>query len=264
MIPDGVNDYCYSQLYVVLVYYLMLQFRAYGKSDRGLKRSNNEDSFVILPRSGLLAVADGMGGAASGEVASRIFSETVAALFSDGAPESEEDLLERVRQVYLTSNSLILTTARQDRRHSGMGCTADLLVLYDNRFVVAHVGDSRTFLHRNGVLRQITRDHSLVQQQVDQGRLSDREARISGDRNIILRAVGVEDTLAVDLFRGEIYPGDIFLVCSDGLTDMVDPDAITRALDNRTSLEVMGNHLIASALSAGGSDNVTIALAQVV
>jgi protein phosphatase len=144
-----------------------------------------------------------------------------------------------------------------------MGCTAEVVAFVDDLFVLGHVGDSRTYLFRDGVLRRITKDHSLVQDQVDRKLISEEEARTHAMRNVIIRAVGIEEPLAVDILRGRAFPGDLFLLCSDGLSDMSEEDAIAARLAGPASLADKAEALIALAKAGGGKDNVTVVLCEV-
>ena len=144
-----------------------------------------------------------------------------------------------------------------------MGCTAELAVFYDESCVVGHVGDSRTYRFRQGELEQITRDHSWIQAQIDEGLLTPAEAQKSPFRNIILRAVGTEDSLAVDLLRGRGMPADLYLLCSDGLTSMIDDQIIQEVLSRPLSLSQKVDQLIEGANTAGGYDNITVILCEV-
>ncbi len=233
------------------------------KTDIGLSRSNNEDSFVVKPDLGFAAVADGMGGPASGEVASRIFADTALEVFSKNSGWSEKELPELVRTVFQLSNDRTLIMAQNDPKHQGMGCTAEVLAFYSGGYVAGHVGDSRTYLFRDGQLRQITKDHSVVQDQLDKGLLNPDETRDHPLRNVILRAVGVSEDLAVDIIRGMTIPGDIFLLCSDGLTDMLEDTSIQEALLLPLDLEQKADRLIGLAKAAGGNDNITVALCEI-
>jgi protein phosphatase len=242
----------------------MSGLRSFGKSDIGLRRSNNEDVFLADPESGLFAVGDGMGGAVSGEVASRIFAETVVEIFSNRPLQSEEDALDLVKEALRSSNERILNRARDDPDHKGMGCTAELVFFYNQKYFLGHVGDSRTYLFRQGSLKQITRDHSLVQDQIDRGIITKDEARSYSMRNVILRAVGINEALEVDLIRGRTIPGDIFLLCSDGLTDSVEDSHIEETLSLPGQLHQKVDRLIELAKSAGGSDNITVVLCELI
>jgi protein phosphatase len=241
----------------------MFRIESCGRTDVGLQRVNNEDAFVSSPDPGLLALADGMGGAASGEVASGIFADTVRELLSSGPPPVEEEAGELVRRTFLVANQRIRELADRETGHKGMGCTGEIVVFTGEGYVVGHVGDSRVYLFRGGRLRQMTKDHSFVQEQVDQGVLTPEQARVHAYRHMLLRAVGIHDTLAVDLISGKAYQGDLFLVCSDGLSDMVEDSRIEETLASDLSLEEKADRLVRDACDAGGHDNVTVVLGLV-
>ena len=236
---------------------------SFGKSDVGLKRSNNEDSFIIKPDLGFLALADGMGGAAAGEVASQIFIDAAMDVFSRNARPSEQEAIELIQETFQLANERIQAHVKKNSHHEGMGCTAELIAFRDQFYFLGHVGDSRTYLFRQGKLRQLTQDHSLVQDQVNQGLITPVEARKHPLKNVILRSVGVSESLAVDLLRGRSFPGDFFLLCSDGLTDMVEDSSIQKVLTLSISLSQKVERLIEFAKSAGGYDNITVILCEV-
>ncbi len=243
----------------------MYRVNCYGYSDIGLRRTNNEDSFVINPDLGFFALADGMGGAAAGEVASQAFAQTVSEVFTKNEGQSERDILEMVQKAFRLANERVLSLAESNPRNHGMGCTGELIAFDYQKFVLGHVGDSRTYFLRNGLLKQITRDHTLVQGHIDRGVITKNEAKESSKRNIILRAVGTNETLSVDLIRGDIMPGDCFLLCSDGLTDMVEDSDIENALTSSSdNLSKKVEHLIGLAKTAGGDDNITAVLCEIV
>jgi PPM family protein phosphatase len=235
---------------------------AVGKTDQGARRSNNEDAFIIMPQRSCCAVADGMGGAAAGEVASATFIETVSTIFSPAMPSKDDDLSNLVKEAFMRGNDRIIRSAAERPEYRGMGCTAEVIAFGDERYTVGHVGDSRTYLFRKGELRQLTKDHSLVQQQVDRGLISPQEARRHGMKNIILRALGMDQSLSLDMIRGRLLPQDTFLLCSDGLTDMVDDEEIRTILATAASLSEKVDTLLDHALKAGGKDNVTVVLCQ--
>ena len=241
-----------------------MRITALGRTDVGAKRKNNEDAFVILPSQRFAAVADGMGGAAAGEVASRIFVDTVREYFLRLDPTSEDDVNSTIREAFLQGNARIVHNAKSIPEYEGMGCTAELIGFFEDRYVVGHVGDSRTYIFRDGELRQITKDHSLVQHQVDQGLISDEEARNHSMKNIVLRALGIDLSLPLDIVRGRVLPRDIFLLCSDGLTDMLQDGEISIILSNGNSLAEKVDMLINEAITAGGKDNVTVVLCQAI
>lgn len=235
----------------------------YGKSDIGLFRENNEDTFLLEPGAGFCLVADGMGGGDAGDVASRIFAESALEVFLDNENPSKEKTLENVQKTFQLANTTILNHEVQNPLHRTMGCTAELIAFFDEGFVLGHIGDSRTYRVREGSLKQLTKDHSLVQDQIDHGLLTPEQARNHSMKNVIFRAVGVEENLALDLINGKIYPGDLFLLCSDGLTDMVEDDIILQVLISDGNLSQKAEKLIKLANSAGGVDNITVVLSEI-
>jgi len=239
----------------------MLRF--FGKTDVGLVRQNNEDSFLIDQERGFCLVADGMGGIAGGEQASRFFAQAADDIYPSGRPTSETDQIDAVQRIFWQANQNILNFVQENPHLKGMGCTAELMVFSQNRYVIGHMGDSRTYQYRNSRLKQLTKDHSLVQEQLDQGIISAPQAAVHTMRNIILRAVGVDEDLKLDIIRGNIRRGDQYLLCSDGLTDLVNHEAIADVLASSTDLYQKAETLISKALAAGGSDNVTVVLSMV-
>jgi protein phosphatase len=243
----------------------MLSFDFYGKTDVGRKRSNNEDTFLINGERGFCLVADGLGGAAAGELASRIFAETTTQVFRSATEQAEKGVIERVQNSYSLAHENILDHVQRNPLHKGMGCTAELLAISDQGFVVGHLGDSRTYRFRQGRLKQLTHDHSLIQDQIDKGIIAPENARGHPLRNVILKAVGISDNLALDLIRGRTYPEDQFLLCSDGLTDLVNDDQIHKVLQSAADHHhhQKADQLINMALSGGGNDNITVVLVSV-
>ena len=235
----------------------------HGTTDVGNIRANNEDVYHISEMSHYCLVADGMGGAAAGELASQIFADTAKAVFSNYDGGSETDAIALVQTTFRIANKKILEHVRYNPRDHGMGCTSELLVFFNNGFVIGHVGDSRTYRLKNNRLKQLTKDHSLVQDQLDKGIISQREARKHAMRNVILRAVGVSEAITVDVIKGKKNIGDLFLLCSDGLTDMVEDSDILSVLNNNRPLNTKSNDLIALSKAAGGKDNITVVLAHV-
>jgi protein phosphatase len=225
----------------------------FEKSDTGLARRANEDNFFA--RSPLFVVADGMGGAQAGEVASRVAADA----FVHGLPEggtTEQRLATRV----LEANSRIHTLAQEDRDRAGMGTTLTAAYLDGEEIVVAHVGDSRAYLWREGELTRLTRDHSLVDELVRRGKLTEEEAAEHPQRSIITRALGPEPDVEVDTrtYRGQ--DGDVLLLCSDGLTSMISEQLIAGILRGADGIEAAGRELVDAANAAGGRDNITVVL----
>jgi PPM family protein phosphatase len=237
-----------------------MKIKAVGMTDVGLKRTNNEDAFVVRPDLGFWAVADGMGGAAAGEVASRIFVETATETFASNS--TEETQMDRVKNAFTLANARILDHVASHPDHAGMGCTAEILAISGDDIFIGHIGDSRTYRLRNAELKQLSADHSLVAEQIKQGLINEQDARSHAMRHVILRAVGAKESVELDLLKGKGLPGDVFLLCSDGLTDMVDDASIRNCLILGDSLETLADQLIELAKAAGGKDNVTVVLVK--
>jgi PPM family protein phosphatase len=223
------------------------------KTDTGRQRRENEDSaFASAP---LFVVADGMGGAQAGEVASRLAIET----FEEGLPDdgnAEQQLAGRVRE----ANHKIYECARAEHGREGMGTTLTAAYLDETELAIAHVGDSRAYLFRDGELTRLTRDHSLVDELVRQGKLTEEQAAGHPQRSIITRALGPEPDVEVDTFSYPVHAGDVLLLCSDGLTSMVSEERVAEILGSSQTLDEAGTRLIDAANEAGGRDNITVVL----
>jgi protein phosphatase len=241
----------------------LITIDGYGQTDPGLVRTNNEDAYVIDSGSGFSLVVDGMGGAAAGELAAQIFADTAVEVFENSRQRTQSAAAEKVQQVFQLANRKILDHVAAYPEHKGMGCTAELVVFCNSGFVIGHMGDSRTYRWRKGILQQLTRDHSLVQEQIDQGIITANEARSHSLRHIILRAVGVHEQPALDLLMGQADLADLFLLCSDGLSDMLEDQRIAHILAESAGLDRKSQHLIDAALAAGGKDNVTVVIIEV-
>jgi PPM family protein phosphatase len=221
------------------------------RSDPGRQRTANEDSFVARPP--LFAVADGMGGAQAGEVASRIAADSFEP--SQRGAEPAEAWLRAIAEV---ANDRIHNLSQEDSSVSGMGTTLTAAMLEGNEVTLAHVGDSRAYLYRDGVLKLLTSDHSLVEELRRQGRLTDEQAEDHPQRSIITRALGPESDVEVDTMTQSARPGDIYLLCSDGLTTMVREERIAAILDEAPDLDTAVAQLVREANEAGGRDNITV------
>jgi PPM family protein phosphatase len=225
-----------------------------GTTDAGRKRRRNEDAFVHDPP--LFAVADGMGGAKAGEVASRL----AAAAFREFHEADELGPEERVTAIIQEANRRIYERARSDAQASGMGTTITAALLVGNGVAVGHVGDSRAYRLRDDRLDQLTDDHSLVADLVRSGRLTAEEADTHPQRSVITRALGTDPEVDVDTFTVEAEPGDLFLLCSDGLTTMVADEEITDIVRGADDLAQATKALVKAANRAGGEDNITVVL----
>lgn len=234
-------------------------------SDVGRVRETNEDSVFCSGESGVFVVADGMGGHAAGEVASAIASEMIGARLCgmDGG-EGLDEARSLFRQAFIDAGSEIIRQAREDESRGGMGTTATVLVLRpDDNYIVGHIGDSRAYLLRDDRFARITTDHSWVEEQVERGMISREQAFRHPQSNIITRALGTDPVPAPDLYVGQMQSGDRFLLCSDGLTDMVDEDRIARILRIVDEPEQAASRLVSEANLAGGTDNVTALVVHV-
>ncbi len=236
----------------------MLQFRVAADSNVGLVRTNNEDSGFAGPY--LLLVADGVGGAAAGEVASSTTTYVACALSMLGA---EPDPLALLGAAVDQAGAQLRAGVASDPTRTGMGTTLTAIHTDGQRFALAQLGDSRAYVLREGQLQQLTTDHTLVQAMVDAGRMTPQEARVSAHRNIVMRALGGQSLPEPDLGWLELHPGDRLLLCSDGLSDLVEDETIARLLTTPDQQRALTS-LIGAALGAGGKDNVTCIVADVV
>ena len=251
------------------------EYDIHALTDQGLKRENNEDNFLVeqdRPEDGIiLAVADGMGGHAAGETASRLACYQLSKQFFAGidklTPEErgdEEKLFFLLETIVYNIHVKLIELAENSRSLRGMGTTLSALVIWGSRGLIVHVGDSRIYRLRNGVFEQLTRDHTELQKYIDKGQLTKEEAASHHLRHILSQALGSKMnsfrrafTLAVD-----IAPGDLFLICSDGLYDMTGDAAIEQIISQGDNLEEVAGQLLQKALECGGRDNITLVLAR--
>jgi serine/threonine protein phosphatase PrpC len=241
---------------------------AAGLSDVGRERLHNEDRFTLLPEFNVFVVADGMGGHQSGEVASRLAASTIAGYFRETRGRkggARASLADRLRAAVTEANAKIFARAGQSRAHRGMGTTvvAAAFGARDGTVHVAHAGDSRCYLLRGGALRQLTRDHSLVQDALlERPELTERDLAYL-PKNVITRALGIAPTVDVDLRAVPAEVGDLFLLCSDGLHGLVEDAEIARILGEEAVLTEACAKLVASANENGGRDNITVVLIRI-
>jgi protein phosphatase len=240
-----------------------MKTRVFGMTDRGRRRENNQDQFVIDEEHGFYAVADGMGGHAAGEVASHIAIEALAESMRqvDGDSEATEphDATTRLVRAVHEGNRRICESVLARGEWRGMGTTIVALLTLGDRAVLGHVGDSRAYLLREGELQRVTDDHSWVGEQVRLGLLTDDEAQRHPMRNIVTRAMGNRNELDVEISEERVQPGDIFLLCSDGLNSMLTDEEIRETLEtHRNDPEASCHDLVEKANEHGGDDNVTV------
>lgn len=227
---------------------------AAGLTDPGRVRRRNEDSYVCDPP--LFAVADGMGGAQAGELASRI----ATTVFREAGGADSLDAQARLRSIIQEANRRIYARAARDPEVSGMGTTVTAALLAGETIALGHVGDSRAYRIRDGELEQLTNDHSLVADLVRSGRLSPEEAELHPQRSVITRALGTDPAVEIDSLSVEARAGDVYLLCSDGLTTMVHEAAVLKSVAESPSLAAAARALIGSANREGGEDNITVVL----
>ena len=248
-----------------------LVIQAAGKTDIGLVRKNNEDNFGFDLRHGIFVVCDGMGGAAAGEVASKIAVDTVLGYFRDEATATGAPVLGRrfegvseqaaglANAIQLANQAIQEESARNPNR-SGMGSTIVAVCVKGNLFSIAHVGDSRIYLVRGGRIQQMTSDHSLVMEQVRRGLMTVEEAENSEMQNVIVRALGAEESVDPDLEDHEFALGDVLLLCSDGMSRYVKDEKMLEVVNGASSLEQACEQLIEAAKSGMSDDNITCLL----
>jgi protein phosphatase len=243
-------------------------------TDPGMVRSHNEDSIAADASNGLVVLADGMGGYNAGEVASgmattvivtemRQILESTEPYQTD--PRTNQTIAARlVREQVLKANSSIYQAAQSQPQYAGMGTTLVVSLFYDNRVLVAHLGDSRLYLMRDGALRQVTRDHSLLQEQIDSGLLTPEQAKNAQHKNLVTKALGIDPSVEPEIHEYPTRPGDIYLLCSDGLCDMVDDEDIGTTLQALgANLKLAAQQLVQMANDNGGRDNVSVILVRV-
>jgi protein phosphatase len=238
----------------------VVNYTAAAVTDRGRKRPSNEDAFGYSVEDGVYVVCDGMGGAAAGEIASSLAVDEVLRLLSH---RSRSVLLpQAAEQAVCAANEAIFSRSLRNVKLNGMGTTLVSLVAEERHVWVLNVGDSRCYRLRNRRLEQITQDHSLVEEQVRLGRMTPAEARRSPLRNVITRALGTENRVAPDVFELEAEPGDLFLLCSDGLTHELADAQIESLLNADIPLDELCNCMVEAAKKAGGHDNITCLLVR--
>jgi protein phosphatase len=244
-----------------------MTFEFFEALDTGRARTNNEDSVALDASVGLAVLADGMGGYNAGEVASSMATSFVCTELgrwlreaTDSATDTE---VRRAMDICVdNANRAIFNAANSNPQYAGMGTTLVVAVFRDARVLVGHVGDSRAYRLRGGRLQQITRDHSLLQEQIDAGLITQEQAAFSANKNLVTRAIGVEDTVLLESHLHEVQPDDVLLMCSDGLCDMLDDISISQVLQMHESLGAAATALIDAANDAGGRDNISVILVR--
>jgi protein phosphatase len=245
-----------------------MSFEFYCLTDPGRARDNNEDSVAVDEQAALAVLADGMGGYNAGEIASGmatafIKSELGRWLLEASSTASDTDVRRAMDICVENANRAIFNAANSNPQFAGMGTTLVVAVLREGRLLVGHIGDSRAYRLRGGKLSQITKDHSLLQEQIDAGLITPEQAAYSSHKNLVTRALGVEDTVLLETHLHDLQPGDLILMCSDGLSDMIDDEEIAAVLQSTHELPAAGAALVAAANAAGGRDNIAVILMRV-
>lgn len=242
-----------------------MRWESVALTDRGLIRPNNEDSMLEAGERGVFAVADGMGGHAAGEVASRMAVDALEEALDASSPPSTAEAADPLIRAFATANDEIRRRGHAETDKRGMGTTLSVLLALpdEGRGLIAHVGDSRVYRLRDNALEQLTTDHTWVQERVEAGVLTEEQARDHPYSSILTRVLGAEDSIVPDIMTVDTVPGDLYLLCSDGLTGMVRDVEIQRILKEDKSLRARARKLLDAAKQAGAFDNVTLVLVRI-
>ena len=236
-----------------------------ARTDPGRVRENNEDALAIDNETRLCVLADGMGGYNAGEIASGMatafIKSEMARWLSEVGKHAKIKEIRRALEICVdNANRSVFNASDANPQYFGMGTTLVVGVFHDAHLILGHIGDSRCYRLRDGQLAQITKDHSLLQEQIDAGLVTQEQAASSSIKNLVTRALGVEDTVMMELKEHEVEPGDWYLMCSDGLSDMVDDAEIASILGGSISIENKADRLVAAANQHGGKDNISVLL----
>lgn len=233
------------------------------QTDPGKVREHNEDYLFVDDKIGLFIVADGMGGHHGGEVASKMAVSTVADLIKESLKGNSESVLVMIEEAFRKTNEIIYTMASKDPELNGMGTTMVVAHCHNNKIYVAHVGDSRAYLIRNGNITQLTKDHSVVAELLNSGEITGEEARNHYLRHIVTKALGYKEAIDFDVMSINCQKGDCFLLCTDGLTDMLTDEQIREIVTQRIQAQKICDDLISNANRKGGQDNITVILFRI-
>jgi protein phosphatase len=239
----------------------------FSVTDTGRARRNNEDAVALDEAAKIAVLADGMGGYNAGEVASNMAAERVRAELGKrlrplGDTPGETELKTALLDAVDIANREVYDAALSHAEYQGMGTTLVVAIFRGDRLWLGHIGDSRAYRFRGGVIEQLTRDHSLLQEQIDAGLITAEQASYSMHKNLVTRAVGVDELVDLEIHDHGVEPGDVLLMCSDGLSDMLTDEQIAQALRTNDSLSAAGTLLVQAANAAGGRDNIAVILAR--
>ncbi|MBE0625090.1 MAG: Stp1/IreP family PP2C-type Ser/Thr phosphatase [Burkholderiales bacterium] len=253
---------------------LSLALEIASHTDPGMVRSNNEDSIASIPENGLVVLADGMGGYNAGEVASgmatTVLTTELRQRLQEHAPHEVDPqtggkaAVKMLQQQIAKANASIYQASQSQPQYAGMGTTLVVALFYDNKVMAAHIGDSRLYRMRGGEFVQLSKDHSLLQEQIDAGMLTKEQAKGSSNKNLVTRAVGIDPAVEAEIHEYDTRPGDIYLLCSDGLSDMVNDEDIGMTLQALgANLNLAVHQLVQMANDNGGRDNVSVILVKI-
>ena len=245
-----------------------MNYQFFAKTDPGRARSNNEDSVAFDDSTALMVLADGMGGYNAGEIASGMATAFIKSELSrwlseagDGASLRE---VRRAMEICVDNANLsIFNSANSNTQYAGMGTTLVVGVFRHDKLLLGHIGDSRCYLYRAGTLVQVTKDHSLLQEQIDAGLITPEQAATSSIKNLVTRALGVEEMVMLEINEHHVEVGDLYVMCSDGLSDMVSDSTIAKIIGEKTGLNELAGQLIDAANGNGGRDNISVILAEI-
>ncbi len=245
-----------------------MNYQFFAATDPGRARENNEDSVAFDEQAQVAVLADGMGGYNAGEIASGMATAFIKSELSrwllEAGPVAQAKEIRRAMEICVdNANLAIFNSANANPAYAGMGTTLVLAVFRDGKLTVGHIGDSRCYRYRDRAIAQITKDHSLLQEQIDAGMITAEQAAVSPIKNLVTRALGVEQSVLLEVNELQIQAGDVYLMCSDGLSDMVDDEVIARIVAEGSGLSQMADDLVAAANNNGGKDNISVVIVAV-
>jgi protein phosphatase len=240
-----------------------MNYQFHAITDPGRARDNNEDSVAFDEEALVAVLADGMGGYNAGEIASGMATAFIKSELSrwlvEAGPVAQPKEIRRAMEICVdNANLAIFNSANANPAYAGMGTTLVLAVFRDGRLTVGHIGDSRCYRIRGAVMDQVTKDHSLLQEQIDAGMITLEQAAVSPIKNLVTRALGVEQSVMLEVNEFQVMPGDVYLMCSDGLSDMVEDEVIARIVVEGSELGQIAENLVTAANNNGGKDNISV------
>lgn len=240
-----------------------MNYQFHAITDPGRARDNNEDSVAFDEEALVAVLADGMGGYNAGEIASGMATAFIKSELSrwlvEAGPVAQPKEIRRAMEICVdNANLAIFNSANANPAYAGMGTTLVLAVFRDGRLTVGHIGDSRCYRIRGAVMDQVTKDHSLLQEQIDAGMITLEQAAVSPIKNLVTRALGVEQSVMLEVNEFQVMPGDVYLMCSDGLSDMVEDEVIARIVGEGSELGQIAESLVTAANNNGGKDNISV------